>query len=372
MKYIPEELIGQAINFFNTLQVSNSLAIIYHGDPDGCCAAVILTAALQESLKRKPEHIFWVGSHEFTFTSVRDYLAKVKPSHIVFLDLNIESKPEILDEIVMLTGSRIFIYDDHVSNFVPSREEILYINPTINLGTHFPRPACVFALELQQQLSNIDMRWVAGVGIIAESVSRYYNEFLDELPIERKILLNIAKLITAQYLAFDSDKTNDLAFLTLLEAGLHCNPRLFFERANSRVRQLHQTRSRVERALSRNVSQFNKRALIFEDVSLYVFQVQSKYRIANLVASTMKWKLTRSIILTYQVLPDRVIIEIRATPDLTDLDLTQILGKTFSDLPYFNMGGHPVAAGAAIAKPYIGAFIDRFYKSLKEEMVHDT
>jgi single-stranded DNA-specific DHH superfamily exonuclease len=368
MGYIPEEFIKQAMNFLCAIKSSDRLVVVYHGDPDGCCAAVMLSIALTESFNKEVDHHYWVGTHQFTFTLLRDYLVAIKPTHVVFLDVNIESKPQILDEIITQTKSRILIYDDHVTTFSSTHDEILFINPTQSLGTEFPLPACVFAYELQQYAGERDTQWIAAVGITAESVGRYYGRFLDNVMVEKKKLSTLARLITAQFLVLDAYNTEDLAFSLLIEASRLDGAELLLNTRDPRVQQLHQIRNQVDQEVRRNANRFVEKAHFSQDVSLYTFEVRSNFRIVNLVASTMKWKLEKSVILTYQYLKDRIMIEIRTSPDRENTDLTKVLERAFTHLPYLNMGGHPVAAGASIDKSIdINTFLQYFYEALKEQ-----
>lgn len=358
--------------FLNAVGNKDVVSLIYHGDPDGCCAAVLLRSALNVLFDRPIDHTYWVGTHEFDFVALESYLQGIRADHAILVDINLRSRPGALEAVARLVNKAVFIYDDHPwvkESPIPSN--VTYVNPSATYGDRAPIPPCLFARDIQMQSSSTDMDWIAGVGLVGETVDKHYPQFMQSLPLERQRLSQVARMITAYYLDLSQDKQHDLALRALSTAGSKGAPLSLLTSEDEAVATLHRVEETVSEEVSRNVRRFVQTTPLtrVSGIDLYAFEVHSTFRIVNLVASNVRWKLRRSIIFTYQHLPDRVMIETRSTSDLrAEIDLVHLLERVFRQVPSLNMGGHPVAAGAAITTTNLARFLRVLPVALEEEM----
>ena len=350
--------------FLERIAESQTLALVYHGDVDGCCSAVLMHLAIQTKLGRKPDHLHWIGTHDLSFRKTPGYLGKIRPSHIIFVDLNIESQPDIIARIEREIGSRILIFDDHVADYEPDSASVVYLNPRQFNDVHPVPPACVYALRVQQTFSPTDASWLAGIGLIGEGLADNYPEFMNTLP-ERTVLSQISRLINASYLR--DEETGNEVLKTLLKAAVDSGPSGIIEREIEGVDKLYSIREAVDATVDRSVGAFDKHAQkwTFGSFSFYAYEVLSGYRVLHFVASTVYRQRQNVVVLTHQLYEEKRVVEIRSS--VSGLNLPTLLGEALQDVPHYNFGGHPSAAGASMPPQSFPVFLERLVHILEEQ-----
>jgi len=348
--------------FLDRISAAETLALIYHGDADGCCSAALLHLTVEARLGKKPDFLHWIGTHDLSFTKTPGYLADTRPKHVIFVDLNIESQPSIIKKIECEVGSRILIYDDHVSQYKPHSSSVVYLNPRQFGAVRPVPPCCIYALRVQRAFSSVDADWLAGVGLVGEGLAGNYPQFMNSLP-NHAALSKVARLINAGYLR--DEQTGNEVLRMMLNATTDSGLSGILKREGKRVEKLYSIREAVDAEVDRSVTAFDKHARkqSFKGFGFYVYEVLSDYRILHFVASTIYRQRPNVVVLTHQLYDNKRVVEMRSS--MESMNLPTLLEKALDNVTYYNFGGHPAAAGASMPPESFPIFLERLVDILR-------
>ena len=118
---------------------AGTLAIVLHGDMDGVVSAGAVAAAIHRLQPGRRVAFKVVGTDEYDFADLDDWVASAHPVATIFLDLSIANHPAELARTARQSPHGCFVYDHHALNdrgFEPP-SGVLYRNPHVNDG-HSP------------------------------------------------------------------------------------------------------------------------------------------------------------------------------------------------------------------------------------------
>jgi single-stranded DNA-specific DHH superfamily exonuclease len=366
------ELVGEvkaAVAFLGGVAPADRSLLFYHADSDGCTAAAQLDIAVSERWGWRFSETHPVTTDELNFEQVRETALTSDPAAIVFVDLSIQDKPQILLDILSGTKAKVLIYDDHAPDAPLVHPRLFYLNPTTDRQDDPALIPALFAYYVQKELGKTDTAWLAGIGMIGDrAVERHLSFFeaiharfpgllptaTDADGIYRSPLGKISGLINANFLS--RERRVDVRKL-LVETAIERTPESLLDADNARVRQLHLTAADVWAQIDKGFAVFSRvEPREVRGIKLFVGRLDSEARVCGTVASRFSSKVQRSIIVAYQRFNNRLVIELRRSRDC-DADLVSLVRSACRDVPCLNVGGHRAAAGAAIREEHEEAFL---------------
>ncbi len=347
------------------------VAIIYHADADGVTAAAFAGYLLQCHNPELRLRFYSVGTAEFDFSLLKQTLRLATPDHVLCLDINLESVKGTTMEVASLPKRSFLLYDDHVAGQLTLKPGSMYLNPSVSGDPNLPLPACFFmyqalAREHPRYAAN-SAEWILQVGLMGENVHDIYSRHNKLSQIDQQSLRTVVGWIYAYYSQLDRPHEDDTCIRFLTRALAH---RLTLDESissNDREQQeLRRLAKTVDRCVELEVSRARSMQSIarVSGVQVAIFETSGEFYIVNLIASRLRNLIHSGISIVYQNLNERILVELRRTRDLADINLAEILNSVSLSVPMLNHGGHPPAAGGAIP---IGSF-NEFHEALLRQL----
>jgi hypothetical protein len=339
----------------------SDVGLIYHADPDGAVSAALVSAFFAQRFGRPLSKRYWVGTHEFDFVGLSEWVLHANAKYIALFDVNIIENTKLLSEWSR-KGIRLLIYDDHDVDHIDPPDNVTYLTPS-RLAIKRPIPPSLFATILEGSLQPQHIT-CASIAVIGEHLAEEYSDLLAIAPLSRERLDALVRMVVAFYLCGEHDR-EDMSLRFLEEILM--TPILWLQNTDKSVTAsaLTQIRFAIDNDVSTNLEGPEHWTNKKEAFEVFLKQVEARTRVVGLVASNLRDASNRGISIAYQDLHDRIIVEARRTTNLPDFHLVTLLKTLTRDVPILNLGGHPVAAGAAIQKAGRQHFLDNIYKWIK-------
>jgi len=369
-------LLKEAVAFLKAIRTASRIVLFYHADADGCTAAAQFVLAASEGLGLCFSETLPITTDHLNFETTKQHILATRPDAAIFLDLSIQDKPLILNELLRTYDLRLLIYDDHVPDAPLVDPRITFLNPLVWKGNSPSLIPSVFAFQLQSLLGQTDTLWLAAVGVVGERVAHSYIDFLARvqstypnlLPfplttpdtVYTSPLARMSQLINSGFLSLHPT-TSTLHLL--LQAAKNRKPEMLLTTDVPAAAELHRAATEVSLEVERSIAGFHPNPTAAGSSDLYLYRVSSPYRICGIVASVLASRLPKAAVVVSQHFNQRVVIEARRSRNCS-LDLVNLLRGMCKSLSCLNVGGHPAAAGAAVSD----GLQDMFERRLREDL----
>ncbi|HEY0427481.1 MAG TPA: DHH family phosphoesterase [Pyrinomonadaceae bacterium] len=378
--------LSEAVNlwksFENTLTNTDKVGLIYHGDMDGLIGAAYTRRTILKHVDEKMLKVFWIGTEEYDFASLRHWVAEQRLNKCVFTDISIENHLSTLDFVSKTVIDKVFIFDHHVINedIAKVDTKVIIANPTpakLQKGVT-PVPTFLFAYRLAKDNDFNFPDWLLLLAIFSEGVDSFFES-------ETKLLLHNAFGIDVQGSVRQCYKNTSLPKISSFIRAAFSSPekdnqalQLIDDVITGKIQTINQFRLElskrfepISKQISKNISEYvdiwkDKIAVELKDSPIILIPVDASHAVSGPVASILRGAYPEKVIITYIKYKDNIIFELRTSND-THLNLAAILGRVASQIEVINYGGHPMASGALIKEAELKPFVEK----LEQEILVD-
>lgn len=175
-------LLKRLKKFVSCIEPGERIAILYHKDPDGLCAAVIAASALEKSIGRLkffPTY-YTYGDKPVLSGQAVSMLRKQKCSRLVVLDLHVlDDSGKALKKAEKFF--HILVIDHHKGSLDLNSKKTVFIKPQLFSKIDSGRyPASKLCFDFFSELADIrSLKWVAAVGTVADFGYTPWKKFVD-------------------------------------------------------------------------------------------------------------------------------------------------------------------------------------------------
>lgn len=336
--------------------------VIYHADVDGLCAAACLARLIGERTSRSCVHA-WVPTSEFHFANWAVDYPPTDGTLTVTADINFTSRRGFLAELDALYGASLVVIDDHVINEGPP-QRLKLVNPNLGRseGGAIDLAASLYAFQLAVDAGCEIPRWVPVLGLYFDRQLSTYASLFPDVPVSRPSLDRAIRTLSSLYLDDTADHFADrsLELLTqAIEARQDWKAFCATVQADALLRQTETAnQSEIEARFRTAVAEIRALGrLRGQPASFHAFS--SRLQIANIIASRLRGQNPAGIYIALRHGERFAQIELRLGLEVAGVDLVEILRALSLHVPFTNFGGHPRAAGGAVAIESVPVLIEQ-------------
>ncbi len=363
-------------SFVQSINGTDRIGIVFHGDFDGLMGATYIRRVLLKHIPESQLEIFWISTDEYDFNSLSAWVDITQINKCVFADISIENSPAILDYMRTKVLGTIFIYDHHLIYNSMNINNVLLANPTPNQlqANELPLPTFIFAYRLAQEEALVFPDWLVLLSIFAEGVDDKYASFVRELfmrlnirifktnreTFRRSPLSEINSLLRAEFSSFEKDYQSLDIFdkVTIGEIqSLKEVEKLLKEKYQGIAKSISDEISYLVDLWKNKIENTD-----FADQRVVFVPLDAQHAVSGPVASILRGYYPDKVIITYYQRQGTVIVELR-TSNNSPLNLVEMLRIVATNIDFINYGGHPSAAGAS--------FTESSLKDFKEQIEHE-
>ncbi len=325
----------EAERFIRDINIASKVVILYHGDGDGVCSAVIVYKCLRQ---RAVSNIIPLplerGENPFS-KRTRERIERLIPDFLIVLDSG--SRKGTFQNI------RSLIIDHHVPDSIPEVE--VFFNTWIDKTDRITSEA-VFDL-VNRIIPGNDFMWYSLTGAAADAgLSKAYSRYAaEERKYRSKEIRECISLINAarRHSSFRIAEVFDLLIRSI-------SPESFIAAANGAG--IGRLREELKQELRRNL----KIAPVFSSF-FALFELDSPHQIHPLIASIWSAKLNQYVVIAANrgFLPGKVSFSMRTESGKDLLALLKKYRKAGEEIGF----GHSRATGGIVKKEVFGDFLRR-------------
>lgn len=374
------------MNFFPHIQLEDELrelirlrllglAFAYHADADGVISAALL-AQLPGS---QVDGFAKVRTEQLSLGELSRWARHARVRNLATLDINVWSTTTGLSLLASSVDAVLLVIDDHLGRVgdLPERVRVISLlpdGPRLNRRDQI-RPTFLFAdaiVNLHQGRRGGYNSFLTLSGTYGEGVDHLF-ELSDIFPtqVTKDLARKFGRGLTSMLLLDETDPGDDLVVRALIDLALEAPTAETVDEAARRStdsaigEQLFRASATVSGLVREEAHRVDTSApwLSTEKLNVFVVEVSSSSRIANLVASEARNRIHAGVTIALQERPDGTVVELRRTRNLNEPDLAQLLLDMDSSL-FASRGGHPMAAGATV----IRGKRDDFLRELRDRM----
>jgi single-stranded DNA-specific DHH superfamily exonuclease len=343
-------LLDEYIERVASAEPFNSVQIFHHNDADGVCAAASAHAFIA---KKYPDALLraeWLGTHQFNFQTVRDYLETHSGSLVLCFDINFFSKPGFLSYLTRHRNNSIVIVDDHRPNEHVEGVATILLNPNLGAANlNVELPPSLFAYLATSRIGLHLPEWLPAIGLLADRQLDTYRHLFADLPSNRQLQTAIIEL-TSIYLSPETSNSQNIPLSFLLDQIRSDHSWDDFCAALTRNDKLNHARRDVQTVIEGALSQAIETGpseSLKGGHNILVFKQSNKYRITNILASRLSAINPEAIVIAVrQEWPD-CFFEIRVGQMIRNHDIVALLKRVSIHVPLHTFGGHARAAGGS-------------------------
>jgi single-stranded DNA-specific DHH superfamily exonuclease len=369
-----ERLVDCFVTRIDTVAPGVPVHIFHHGDADGLCAAAAAAALIFKARRNVLPTISWVGTHQFDFKPIDDYLRAHSNHFVLCFDLNLSSRPGYLNELAIHTQNTILIIDDHLlSDISPSVRTILF-NPNIGGKPAVDFPPSLFAFSAAAKAGVHITEWLPIMGLFVDRQLEHYKEMFAWIPARDEILDAVATLTNIYLLPSVSSK-DDYPIDLLVQLGElgQCSWSDFLS-AIKRDERLSQSKEIIQQNLDTEFAAMVAAGPVTDHSSaanLFVFQQESSFRYTNLLATRISLKFPDRIVLVFRNDIEFSYFEIRVGKNVRAYDVVWILRQVAASVSLRNFGGHARAAGGSCTKETLGSMVTSYVRNAATRLARE-
>jgi single-stranded DNA-specific DHH superfamily exonuclease len=367
--------------FEKTLTNTDTIGLVYHGDMDGLIGAAYTRRMLLKYVVPENLKIFWIGTAEYDFATLRHWVLEQRLNKCVFVDISIENHNPTLNFVNNSVSDKVFIFDHHVINKDSlENSKVIIANPTpvkLQKGD-YPIPTFLFAYRLAQDNNFNFPDWLLLLAIFSEGVDSFFesetksllcNEFRINVQgsarkgYKKTSLPKISSLIRAAFSSLEKDNQALQLIDDVITGKLQSINEFKFE--------LFKRFEHITNKITKDISNYidawkDKIGTELKSSSVIFIPIDASHEVSGPVASVIRGFYPDKVIITYIKHNNNIVFELRTGND-THLNLAAILGRVASQIEVINYGGHPMAAGALIKETELKMFIEK----LEQEILVD-
>jgi len=342
--------------------LSGSVAIVYHGDADGCSSAAILYVLIRRLHPGVVPQLFAPlqgGSRVGLDTACR--LVELDFDNVIAVDLG-EKEDEVIGVLTRETGKTRLLWIDHHKDERPVKGNFVYYNPHQLMPelTVPPASAIVYAMAsrlLSSTNAASDLSWIAALGIVGdkgegrapEVIKAAFNRFPNLIggPSfgEFAVLKQMVSLMSSARSFFGREGAVHVVE-ALLKASEKKDPSfLLYGENGKKLRYGMRMTSKIVGRIMNDEDNFEKQ---YE--GLLICEINVKASVQNYLASVLRRKFPDRVIcvINHGTNPDSIHVELRRGEKVTtDLRVAaQAIAHAFGG----SGGGHKAAAGIRISR----------------------
>ncbi|HID38841.1 MAG TPA: hypothetical protein EYP36_04930 [Calditrichaeota bacterium] len=357
MTYIDIHLLKQSRDFIRSTiaripaMEQKPVIIAYHGDADGCCAAYFFWKCLRCS-----SDFYWIATPDFDFSKAENDLASKNLSLIVFLDMPVYSRPEMIKRLS--SKGYVYIYDHHLPGLYKDsegKERVFYLNPVIHQnGKSFP--AALFGWELLEDKSEFEKK-ILYMALYTESWLERISLFNTFEPFQKQTLKKIAGRIHCSFL-IQNDPTVHHALNLIVKAAENAILEEEALKDFSEYQILENIFNLIQNEKKWLLINLNSEIKRLVDPKFIIKRIESKARLCGLIASELRWSYPKLVVGIWQRWKGRFYCELRRGKDCK-INLASMVNGLHGRAAILTGGGHPAAAAFTAEE-------DHFFEALHQ------
>jgi len=375
--------IDAADGFIRNLKEPSSVALVYHGDADGCASAAMLYVMIKRLHPAIVPKVFapLQGGSRVGIDTARK-LVESNFENIIVVDLG-EKEDEVIDFLTRENGAKL-LWIDHHKDEKPLSGDFVYYNPHRLMPELSVPPASAIVYAMASRLLSStnaasDLSWIAALGIVGDkgegrapeiikaAFNRYPNLEGGHSSGEFAILKQMASLMSSAR-SFFGREGSIYVVEALIEAAEKGNPSvLLYGENGKKLRYGMRMTAKIVGRILNDENNFEKHP------GLLICEINVAASVQNYLASVLAHKFPESVIcvINHGTNPDSLHVELRRGKEVTtDLRTgAQDIAQSFGG----SGGGHKAAAGIRVSRdkaewPSVKkALIEQF--SMKDEAV---
>ena len=368
MNITNQEIINRFESFIKSISKNDKIAIIHDSDPDGICSAVIISKAIEKIREKKIDLRInqSINEHGLNIKTV-EILKKNNINKVISTDLSLEEIPEMLKELEKFAD--VLIIDHHPILSTNYTQRVFIFKPQLFCEGIEPPKYCSSKLVYDMCLRVVDISdldWISAVGVIADIATMAWPEFMTQVFKKYNInkkkdwfnskLGRIAEYIVSTQ-SYDLSKIQE-AFDAVYNAK---NPDDIIK---SGLKEYYKI---VDAEIKDWVKNVNKRAEIYKNIDLIIYEIKSKYKIKSPISTIISFKYPNKTLITVDIDGDNVGVSARRQD--RKIKTNEMILYAIKGLKEAYGGGHPPASGARLKKEHYEIFKNKIIEYLRDNKV---
>lgn len=346
----------KAIDFLKEIKDKDNVIIVFHNDTDGAISTTLLMKLLR-SVENEPDIIAQpMPVSDSLVQNIKTYM----PNKIIFVDLAVDQKPEMIKELS--TFCEILIIDHHVPYKNLNGKKVVHYNPVFDKEGIYQSASYLVYKLCNRVIDMSKWLWLAGIGLVGDYNLDDSQDLVKEIEgayegvqrtgIEESILANIDNMITA------TKATKRLS----MEQIVHVLDEMTAPEDIKNVRngdkiiesfRLIETETRTF-LLDAEASQGSHAYIIYE--------LKSKYNLRSPLSTALSKRYPSKFIAVYQRVGNKIKVSARRQKGKNIITILEAAGSGLSVIA----GGHPAAAGATVSANVWDKFRENLIEALKK------
>jgi len=324
----------KAINFLSNVK---ECSVVYHGDSDGLCSAILMSKFLKERVKMaSPNDSYGIQITDNLLEDLNNF-----PSN-VFVDLAVDQWD------YKKLKSDILVIDHHSpKENLNGIENFIHVNPRLkDPKIYLPASYLVYKILTEMDSEMKKYAWIAAIGILGDKGDITKIKFSEDIK-DLKFLSDVIEackgvygyrgIIKAYDVFKDAERPEDIQ--------------------NSK---LIRTYHKFQRELDDTVTDFKYHSEYFEKKKAYLYKVYNKYNITSTISTILSEKEPDAAFFIYK---RNKVLSMSARCQTSRINLAELFTRLSEGIG--RGGGHPPAAAANIPIENADKFLDRLKNYLE-------
>ena len=340
-------LIGKSeefIDFLNSINKKDRIAVISHTDLDGVASALLITELLKDK-KLKIYSLHFIDYKNRMLKEIHEKLTLEKISKIFILDINASSDYEEFENF--RKEFDLFLIDHHPFD----------VQEKTNIIKTKTEDCTTFVLyEIGKNIINLD-KWKPLV--CSTMISEFSFNFPENLEFIKSIYPEINKenILTSVPAALSQKITSALIFFRGKEKKVL---NLLLKNKLKKFEKYHKI---IEEEIKHTLEKFKKEAEYYPEKNLYFYYYTPKFNINSIIATILSIeKKEKTFILVSNVESKKEFVTVSSRNQSGNVDLNELMKKGINGFEDASAGGHIKASGAVFMK----RDLEKFKKNILE------
>lgn len=311
-------------------------SLVYHGDADGVCSAVLMSKFLGNKVQMSSPN----DSHGIYITEELMEQINLFPFK-VFVDLAVNQWD------YKKIKEKVLVIDHHSTREDLNREGFVYINPRLD-NPKIYLPASYLVYELLRSIDKKMERyaWIAAVGVIGDKgdVSKIeFKERIEDLTFLAEVIeaskgvYGYRGIVKAYEIFLEAEKPKDVL--------------------DSKLTKTHQ---QFQKEIDKTMIDFKYHSEYFPEKNAYLYRVYSKYKISSVISTKLSEEKPDAAFFIYT---GGKVLSLSSRCQTSRINLAELLSRLSEGLG--SGGGHPPAAAANISQENAEKFMERLRNYLE-------
>ena len=312
-------------------------SLVYHGDSDGVCSAILMSKFLGEKVKMvSPNDSYGIYVTESLLEEINNFSCNI------FVDLAVNQWD------FKKLKNNVLVIDHHSTEKDLNKEKkFIHLNPRIkNPDAYLPASYLVYKLLCEMDKKMERYSWIAAIGIIGDKgdlnkikfkEKEEDLKFLSDVIESCKGVYGYRGIVKAYEVFSKAEKPQDVLDSKLIK-----------------------TYHKFQRELDNTILDFKYHSEYFQKKNAYLYKVYNKYNITSTVSTVLSEREPNAAFFIYK--RDKV-LSMSARCQTARINLAELFGKICKGIG--KGGGHPPAAAASIPIENADKFMERLKNYLE-------